>query len=356
MISLCLTLFVAFCTLSSGSSVTSLNGNVFSSYVEGPRYVLVKFYAPWCGHCKHFAPEYEAIADALAGDRNYIVAEVDCEANNDLCKTYGVTGYPTVKLFRSKNEALYQGERKKDAVLAWLATDPIAKVVEESELITELAPDTVDDFISGGAPYKCTGVFFYSPVCPHCKSAWPEYYKTARAFIRDRDNVTFGKVNCDMYRDICTRFSVTGYPTFLLFKNDPAKVKSFNNRNADQLVMFVGSETGVFRQVNGHLNELAGRHWRLDLYAKDFMTRKNSRKRTRDDVDAVNWQYKDIYIGFMDKVEKLEAADPDAASTYPEKEVQRLSKIIESDSGKISEEKLDKLIIRKNIINSFVVA
>lgn len=66
-----------------------------------------------CGHCKRLAPEYEKAATALAGDDPAIpLAKVDCPANSGLCSRFGVTGYPTLKIFRGGEfSADYGGPR-----------------------------------------------------------------------------------------------------------------------------------------------------------------------------------------------------------------------------------------------------
>ena len=66
-----------------------------------------------CGHCKRLAPEYEKAATTLAADDPPIpLAKVDCPANNALCSEYGVTGYPTLKIFRGgEYSSDYQGPR-----------------------------------------------------------------------------------------------------------------------------------------------------------------------------------------------------------------------------------------------------
>lgn len=43
----------------------------FASEMKKYDYALVKFYAPWCGHCKRMAPEFEKAAKRLANNANF---------------------------------------------------------------------------------------------------------------------------------------------------------------------------------------------------------------------------------------------------------------------------------------------
>lgn len=76
------------------------------------------------GHCKALAPEYEEAATTLK-EKNIKLAKIDCTEEAELCQTYGVEGYPTLKIFRgTDNVSAYKGQRKAAAYVSLPTSQP----------------------------------------------------------------------------------------------------------------------------------------------------------------------------------------------------------------------------------------
>ncbi|QCD88198.1 protein disulfide-isomerase A1 [Vigna unguiculata] len=99
--------------------VVVLKERNFTTVIENNRFVLVEFYAPWCGHCQALAPEYAAAATELKPD-GVVLAKVDATIENELAHEYDVQGFPTVFFFVDGVHKPYTGQRTKDGIVTWI--------------------------------------------------------------------------------------------------------------------------------------------------------------------------------------------------------------------------------------------
>lgn len=103
------------------SDVLVLDSESFKKTLEDNAVIAVEFYAPWCGHCKALAPEWEKAATQLKG--KVAVAKVDCTEEQALCQQYDVQGYPTLKLFRNGEASPLDVARKAEPIVAYLKAE-----------------------------------------------------------------------------------------------------------------------------------------------------------------------------------------------------------------------------------------
>mmetsp|Transcript_50659 Transcript_50659/g.127637 ORF Transcript_50659/g.127637 Transcript_50659/m.127637 type:complete len:280 (+) Transcript_50659:123-962(+) len=113
------------------NGVYILQEATFDTVVKKFPAVMVKFYAPWCGHCKAMAPAYEKAAKKLkkAADESGEpsahprLAKVDATVEKDLAAKYEVTGFPTIVVFKDGELFdTYKGGRDKDDFINYMST------------------------------------------------------------------------------------------------------------------------------------------------------------------------------------------------------------------------------------------
>ncbi|CCD22191.1 protein disulfide isomerase PDI1 NDAI_0A00310 [Naumovozyma dairenensis CBS 421] len=121
------------------SAVIKLTKDTFADFIQENPLFLAEFFAPWCGHCKHLAPEYVKAAAELE-DKNIPLVQIDCTEEQELCMEYEIPGYPSLKVFKNndpKNTKDYQGARSAESIVSYMIKESLPAVQQvgtDSEL------------------------------------------------------------------------------------------------------------------------------------------------------------------------------------------------------------------------------
>jgi thioredoxin 1 len=78
-------------------AVVELTKDNFESTVTENSFVIIDFWAPWCGPCRSFAPTYESVSE---DNPNIVFGKVNTEDEQDLAMHFQVRSIPTLMIFR----------------------------------------------------------------------------------------------------------------------------------------------------------------------------------------------------------------------------------------------------------------
>jgi len=221
---LCLLVASVSAEITKEEGVLVLTEANFDEAINGNEFVLVEFYAPWCGHCKALAPEYaKAAGILLEKDSPIKLAKVDATQESSLGSKFDVKGYPTLKFFRNGKPTEYGGGRTADTIVSWVEkkTGPAAKAIATVEEAKAFA-EGLDVAIIG---------FFKDQETAACKA-----FLGAAGSL---DDYQFGITGDEA---VAAEYGVEGEAVVLLKKFDDGKAVLTEGITEEAVLKFVSSE------------------------------------------------------------------------------------------------------------------
>ncbi|XP_009801261.1 protein disulfide-isomerase-like [Nicotiana sylvestris] len=266
--------------------VVTLDHSNFSDFVGKHKFIVVEFYAPWCGHCKKLAPEYEKAAQILSqNDPPVILAKVDAneEQNKILASEFDIKGFPTIKILRYGGSVVqdYKGPREADGIVSYLKkqSGPASTEIKSADDVTD-----VNKIIIVGVFPEFSGEKYenFTALAERLRSEY-EFAHTFDAKLLPRGDssvsgpvvrlfkpfdelfVDFQEFDVDTLAKLVEAASI---PTVTLFNKDPNNhpfvIKFFNSPNA-KAMLFVNFNSDLIDTFKSKYHEVAEQYKGNDI-------------------------------------------------------------------------------------------
>ncbi|EFC38840.1 predicted protein [Naegleria gruberi] len=245
----CLMVLFALFVQADGSSgvVLELNTQNFETTIQSnPQKVFfIKFFAPWCGHCKRLAGTWSELAKELEDSsvphfQNVQLAKVNCDEHPDIRRKYSIRGYPTLVLFvGGKPVTEYYGYRTVPKFKSFL--DDVFSSAKSSGSVDQVTEVELESKIKN--QNRAWTVMFYNSESAQTKQFDSNFQQLATN-NKDTNNF-FAKIDCNQEKELCTKrltIDLTNGPQFVIFTGSDKMMSQFKEQpSVESLQKFITS-------------------------------------------------------------------------------------------------------------------
>lgn len=251
------------------NDVLVLTRDNFIHVVNSKDLILVEFYAPWCGHCKTLAPEYEKAAKMLKVAK-IPIAKVDADKETELAKEHLISGFPTIKLFK-KGVAVedYSGPRNADGIVEYMFKHEDPNYAPPPSSVVTL---TASNFTKTIKSEKLILVAFVAHWCKHCKALEPEFEAAATKLKGDK--IVLARIDGPEAKEVADEYGVNGYPTLFVFRNG-RKYQFSGARDQSGMVDYMREQAKLPSREVTSPTEASNNLARLDATIAAYFTEKS---------------------------------------------------------------------------------
>ncbi|KAK4756210.1 hypothetical protein SAY87_006337 [Trapa incisa] len=261
--------------------VLTLDYSNFSSAVAKHDFIVVKFYAPWCGHCKQLAPEYEKAASLLSShDPPIVLAKLDAneELNKEIASEHDIKGFPTLKIFRKGQKIAqeYKGPRDAEGIVSYLKkqSGPASAEIKSADDATNLIGDKSIVVVGIFPKYSGEEYRNFTALAEKLRSDYDfAHTLDAKLLPRGESSVAGPVVRLfkpfdelfidfqDFHVDALEKFvEESSIPMVTVFNNDPTNhpyvIKFFSNANA-KAMLFMNFSNEIAESFKSNYHAIA---------------------------------------------------------------------------------------------------
>ncbi len=80
-------------------ATVELTKDNFNEVVENNDFVILDFWAPWCGPCKNFAPIFEKVSE---NHQDIVFGKINTEEEQELAAYFQIRSIPTLMVMRER--------------------------------------------------------------------------------------------------------------------------------------------------------------------------------------------------------------------------------------------------------------